>query len=323
MAGFDVSALAAAYGAKYSDGSKGLRDLNDRLYHTAKFDKLFNLVYTKLSVYEKGNTDINEVTQPFQLGWTPKGQLVFTPSKTPLQRVKIDWQGSSHELWASWVQFLRKEGVGEADQTMLLDYVLGLITKKHVEEMELKACFKGLYVAPTPGTAGPAENAIDGLRKRINDGVTATTISPIATGALAADPVDFVTQVEAFVELIDSTDRSSPMTIAMATEQHAKWRRGMRTKYNSQHMMVNELDQLIDRNNIKVAGFEAMSGSSMIWCTPEGNAEKAVNLYDTTNTSKTVFEFEQQDRQMKIWRDYAVAYHINRHDRFYVNDQSV
>ncbi len=323
MAGFDVSQLATAYGAKYADGSKDLQDLNQRLYHTAKFDQLFQLEYTRLTVYEKGNTDITEVTQPFQLGWTAKGTLEFTPSRSTLDRVKIDWQGSSHELWASWVQFLRQEGVQEADQTKLLDYVLDLIIKKHVEEMELQANFKGVLAAPTPGSAGAAANAINGVRKRLNDAVTAGTISPISTGALHSDPVDFVGQVEAYVEQIDSLDRSSDMTIAMAPEQYSKWRRGMRTKYNQQHLQVAELDQLIDYPHLKVAGFEAMRGSSIIWCTPKGNAIKAVNIYDTTNTNKTVFGFEQQDRQMKIWRDYAVAYHFNRHDRVYMNDQTV
>lgn len=321
LQGWDVSALNSAYGTKYADGSKSLRDLYDTIYGAAKFDSLFQLEYTTLSVYERAGVGMSSVAQAFQSGFTPKGTLTGVTSSSTLQRVKIDWKGGTYELWGSWLGFLRKEGLDEANQTMFLDFVINHLVKKYQEEMDLSAAYKGVYNAPTPGTAGNVGDSIDGVRKKINDFVSAGKITPISTGALQSDPVDFVTQVEAFVEGIPSKDRSSTMTLAMASEQYAKWRRGMRTKYNGQHLMVTELDQVIDHPNITVAGFDAMSSSSKIFCTPVGNAKKVVNTTDEGG-QRSHFHFEQEDRSAKIWYDSAIAYHFDDLSRVYVNDQT-
>ena len=40
------------------------------------------------------------------------------------------------------------------------------------EDMEMLAYFKGVYVAPTPGTAGNAADVMDGLKTIITTGLT-------------------------------------------------------------------------------------------------------------------------------------------------------
>jgi hypothetical protein len=65
----------------------------------------------------------------------------------------------------------------------------------------------GVYAAPANGVAGAAGTAMNGLRKVIRGyntgGRTNLGNGAIATGAFAADPVDWCTQVEEFVRAMD------------------------------------------------------------------------------------------------------------------------
>lgn len=321
-AAFTTTLLDNTYQANYHDGSKGLKDLHEKLYYGSEFDKMFSLQYTKLSVYDQGLVSSTEVTQAHQTAFTPKGGVEFKPSRSELERVKVDWTHSSDEIYGHWVGFLRKEGANEAEQTALISFILDIVAKQHVEDVELKACFKGVRIAPTPNVAGPASASLTGVRKKLNDGISATTITPITTGALATDAADFVTQIETFVETIPALDRNQQMTLAMDDALARRYRRGMRAKYNSQFLLVDELDKLIDNKNITVGGFQAMAGSSKIFCTPMENAVKAINVYDQ-NMAKARFNFQMDIRNLNVWMDYGMTYHFIDHGRVYCNEQAV
>lgn len=321
-AGVNAALLTAGFGSYYIDHGQNVKDLHEQLYHSALFDKQFHLVYTKQDVYDQANVVTSSVLQPWQKQFTPSGDLTFKPSRSPLQRVKIDWEHDSYELVGTYANFLRQEGGVPESQQKITPYVMAMIAKQHVQDVEMKACYKGVHQAPTPGVAGPAEDSIDGVRKKLNDAVSATTITPITTGAPSSDNVDFVGQIEAFVDQIDALDRSNPLTLNMSDTLARRFRRGMRVKYKDQGLDKSELSQLIDYPHITVLGQHAMSGSSKFFCTPAGNAVKAINVYDQTG-ARTRFQFLDGVRTVKAWLDYSMTYHFIDHSRVYTNDMTV
>lgn len=320
--GVSASLLNAEFGAHYIDGGQGVKDLHEQLYHGAKFDKQFALVYTRQDVYDQATVVTSEVTQPWQQGFTPSGDLTFKPSRSTLQRVKIDWQHDSYKLVGTYANFLRKEGGVPESQQPITAYVLNLIAKQHVQDVELKAAYKGVYAAPTTGVAGPASTSIDGVRKKLNDAITAGTITAITTGALATDPVDFVTQMEGWADQIDELDRSQKLVVNIDDALARRFRRGMRVKYKDNNLSKDELNQFIDYPNIVVEGQYAMSGSSKFFATPEGNAVKAINVYDQSG-ARNRFQFLDDVRLVKAWLDYSMTYHFIDHGRVYTNEQTV
>lgn len=320
--GVNAALLTAEFGAHYIDGGQSVKDLHEQLYHGAKFDKQFNLVYTRQDVYDQATVVTTEVTQPWQEGFTPAGDVTFKPSRSPLQRVKIDWKHDSYKLVGTYANFLRKEGGVAESQQPITAYVLDLIAKQHVQDVELQAAYKGEYASPTPGVAGPASTSIDGVRKKLNDAIIAGTITAISTGALASDPVDFVTQMESWADGIDSKDRSQPLVVNMDDALARRFRRGMRVKYKDNNLSKDELSQFIDYTNITVEGQHAMAGSSKFFATPAGNAVKAINVYDQSG-ARNRFQFLDDVRLVKAWLDYSMTYHFIDHSRVYTNEQTV
>jgi|GEM_PF-404456 hypothetical protein len=311
-----TTALNAAYQAEYRDGSKGLADLTQNLYESAEFDSLFTIDYTDLTVWEKAVSSSGNITQAFQLAFTPNGTFTFTPSKFPLFDIKVDLLLSSHDIKRSFVGFLHKNNKPQTDQEFIRYIISQHVTPQHIEDVEMHGAWDGVYVAPTPGTAGAVGAMMDGFRKYINDAVTATTITPIAVGAAPTDPEDYVDYIEEFAKSLPNPEKKTAMTIAMNLTAEERFREGMRIKYHT-YYRDGEADKgrVYVRPNLMVKGFAAMGDSEKIFCAPKSNLIKAVNM-----GQGPLFNFEQEDRTLKVFGDYMLAYGVWNHKRFYTND---
>ncbi len=316
-----TTTLDASFDAEYADNSKNLKDLQAKVFESSSFDELFTLEYTDLTTYRKALSTSNAVTQPFQLTWTPTTTFEFGPAEIPLFDIKIDLEFSSHAVKRSFVGFLHKTGQPQNAQ-LLTKYLLDeLVVPQHVEDVELNGCFSGAYATPTPGTPGAVGTMMDGVKTVINDAITATTITPIAIGAAPSDEVDFVDWVEEFAAGIDNRDVKKPMTIAMNNVNFRKFQAGMRAKYNMGWQTAKDLDQLYLFPQLQVKGYAAMGTSDKIFCTPKGNAVKPVNKGNSGNGM--MFGWEVEDRRLKVWTDYLMAYGFIDHSRVYTNDSDL
>lgn len=316
---FDIvtTQLESEYGAYYVQGSQNERNLYTQLFESAKFDELFEQELTDDTVHRDSLVTIGAVTQPFQLAWTPTGNSTFKPAPIPLFELKVDFEESSYKVEKTWAGFLHKEGLDESQQPLPVWLLEKLVVPRHIHDVELNGCFNGVYAAPTAGTPGAVGTMMNGVKKVINDGITATTISTIATGAPNADPVLWVGQVEAFVAGIDSKDRKTPMKLAMSEDLALRFKRGNRAKYNMQHNQLNELMAIADYPNIMVEGYAAMGSSTKIFCSPKSNSKMPVKK----NSQRSRFKFETVDRRLKAWTDYWKGYGFVDHSRVYTNDQ--
>jgi hypothetical protein len=311
----DVSALNTAFGSEYHDSSKGQQDLKTKLFETSRFDELFTIEYTDKSEWRKETGATGEVLQAYQDTFTDSGSLTFTPSKYSLDAVKIDWSHNYLTLkrgFNGWMTKVNEKPTSSA----LARYIVELLSKQFVEDVEKKACFLGVRVAPTPGTAGPAANAMDGFKQVINQGIAANTISPIAVGASPTDAEQYVEYIEDFCAGIQHTEWMTDMTVAMNLTNYLLYREGFRLKYN---LHYKDAEETVVRTHpaFKVQGYVAMGTSNKVFCSPKDKIYKVVNPGEREQLE---FHVENVDRKIKVWADIFMKYCIWDHERFYTND---
>lgn len=315
----NVTDIVTEFGAYYLNHGQGRKDLKQLLYFKSETDELFTRVNTEDNVIRQGSASMNRLLQPFQKTWSPTGEITFEAHTINLYGQKIDFQDYPDELYRSWLGFLGNNNLDRKTWPFVRYIIEKHIVPKSIEDYELNEVFAGSYLAPpTPGTAGAAGTAMDGIKKIINDGITATTITPIVTGAFSADPATFCGEIEAFVEAIDIRDRDRvPMTIAMSPVLALRYKKGKQAKYNVNYFQADDLMNLMHFPHIKVKGYQSHAGSEKIWCTPIENAICGVRGANKRN----ILRVENVDRQVKIYSDWDKGVGFILHERLYTNDQ--
>lgn len=314
----DVADLRTAFGSYYMDGGQSEKDLYTRLFWGQEIDELFEARYTEDTQIRAGLASLTGGPQPLQVAFTEKGTLSFTPQLISLYNIADNRSFYPHEVAADWIGFLGPKN-GQNELTCPLPKYLTehLVLPVFEEGMEILEAYAGVYAAPTPGTAGPDGTSMNGIKKVINLGIAATTITTISTGAIEADDEDFCEQVEAFAQGIETKDRKrSKMTIAMSITLHERYRRGKRAKYNSAWSQSSSLDTIEDSPNLMVKGYAALGSSQKFFCSPVANSRVGIKR----NDHQSKYQFEQQDRKIKMWTDFWKGYGWIDHSRVYTND---
>ena len=166
-----ATALVTAFGAYYLEEGQNMDRLKDALRQKSVTPMCCVPIITESDMYRSSNVALGEIVQSFQKGFTPKGDLTFTPNEIRLRNIKADITIDPDDVKGKWLGFLAS--LNEADRTQwpIVRYLL----EKHIatripHDMETQAYFKGVYAAPTVGTAGAASAALDGFKKLIDDG---------------------------------------------------------------------------------------------------------------------------------------------------------
>lgn len=311
-----ITEIVTEFGAYYINAGQGPRDITKVMNFKSETDELFTRVNTEDTVIRRGSSLMTRVLQPFQKGFTPTGTLTFKPHPVMLYPMKVDVEEYPDELVQSWLGFLADENVNRSEWPFVR-WWLQQVVEQEVEDYERNEVFGGEYAAPTAGTAGAAGTAMNGIKKLINDGITAATITPIATGAPNADNVLWVEQVEDFIDSIDERYRSQPMTLAMSVQNATKFKRGMREKYNMSYDQISDTLTVADYDNIKIKGYSSFKNSNKIFCTPKANALCGVKW------EKKTPGIEGEDRKVKMWYDYHKGIGFLLHELVFTNDQDL
>jgi hypothetical protein len=296
--------VVSEFGAYYLNHGQGRKDLAKILHYKAEFDELFTTTPTDDTVIRKGSALMGRLLQPFQKTWSPTGSVTFQAESIPLYKQKVDFQDYPDELEQTWLGFLADGNLDRKQWPFVKWLIEQHIVPRLVQDHELNEVYAGVYAAPgTPGTAGAVSTAMEGVRKIINDHITATRITPITTGALSTTPATFVAQVEAFADAISPLYRSQPMTIAMNFSQSVIFKRGMRAVYNTNYDQASSLMSVMDYPNLTIKGFHAMGNSGKLIATPKENAIRGVKNIKNLGS----LQVENVDRQVKIYNDFHVG----------------
>jgi hypothetical protein len=297
-----ITDVVAQFGAYYLNNGQNLSRLYELLRRATPTESMFSPINTNDTIWRAAKTLYARVVQPFQKAFTPLASVTFVPVEIKQFKIKVDAQEYPDDLEASWLGFLDGADIDRKAWPFVRWYVEQYLIPQIKQDIELLEIYQGVYVAPTNGTPGAAGTSMDGLKKTINGHINAGRITPIATGALAPNPDDFVDQMEEWADGIDKAYWSIPMVLGISEGNARKFLRGQERKYGK-NTGGGALGLTINNTNITLKGLPSHQHTDKFWCTPQANA---VMLRKRIENQAKV-EVENVDRLLKFFTDFSMG----------------
>lgn len=309
----EIADVVTQFGAYYQPQGQNLSTLKKLLYATSQTSALFANRPQESDYFRSVAAKTSSVLQAFQKAFTAKGTTTFEPNQFPLFHMKIDFSDYPDEFEGSYLGFIDPlDDLARANWPYVKWLIEQHILSAKEEDMEKFVAFLGVRATPTPGTAGLTLGSMDGLRKVIRGYNTAGRLylgnGPLVMDAIAADPKDFCTQVEDWVDSIDPTFRKTLKDICMSETLASRYKKGKRAKYGEN---VNYLSgttpadraTIEDYPSLSVTGLLSHEGSEMIWASPAMNRIRPLKKSKLAN----VFKVEEAKREVAIMTDWWEA----------------
>ncbi|GHE64900.1 IPT/TIG domain-containing protein [Roseivirga thermotolerans] len=294
-----ITDILAEFGAYYINQGQNMARLYTLLHAKSATDALLATTPTDDTVWRAAKASIGSVMQPFQKGWTPKGDPTMEPLAISQYRMKVDCEQYPDELKVSWLGFLADGNLDRKTWPFIRWFVEVLLLPKAKEEYELEAVWGGKRKEPTAGTAGEAYQVMDGLHIARNRAVLDGKTDPISLGAWDTDDKVLVQQFEEFVDGIPHKYKGAQMLIGVNETIQTRYLRGKRALYGKDTDFAGS-NLKIDYSNLTIVGLPSMKDSPAIWATPMGNARKLMK--ETANMSQ--IRIESVDRLVKLFTDW-------------------
>jgi hypothetical protein len=267
-----VADVITEYGAYYKNNRQNMNSLLRMQYNQTETTQYMTPALVDGTRWEAAKFTMGQILQPFQRGVTPAGSVTVKPVTWNLFHHKFDLVEFPDEIEATWLGFLADDSVNRKDWPFVR-WLAEQAIAKSIRDYELAEVYKGVYAAPTVGTAGPPGTSMNGIGKLLADQITAGNITPITLGALSTTATTFVDQVETFARSIIAQNEdyaAIPMNIFMSKVLAQRFAKGYREKYGNNTDFKGPGAQVID-TNFTVIGLSSMSGRSRIWTTPKEN----------------------------------------------------
>lgn len=179
--------------------------------------------------------DTTEMLQPYQKAWTPKGQVseLGRPLTTDLYKIDLEEDPRKYAK-DNYLIHLRQQRTNDPYYFVPYEqWVVDGILRRWAHDIAVSLMWTGSKAAVTPGTAGDAADVTDGYLATVDDLVTATTITPIATAAMTN--ANAVTVIEGFVDGILDTPAKAAATWYIHTSQATilKYQRSYRANFGA------------------------------------------------------------------------------------------
>ena len=269
-------------------------------------------VHTTDTIYQMANPIFSKLLQQFQKSFTAKGGVDFHPNEIQLRQCKVDQEVYPHDIEESWLGFLAGDSSRNIEQWPIVRYLLEeYIAQMIEEEKETDVAYKGVYAAPTSGSAGSGEHIFDGFHKLLQVGA-ADTDYPINVVS-DIDELDVDTafdQIEKFSKGIASQFSKHNIMIFVAPEFERAYLEGKRAKGFYNVTNDGQIGTRIDFTRHTVVGLESMAGTTDIWGTMPENMFHIMKRDDST----TNIDLQKSDRMVKILMDWweAVGFGCNK-----------
>lgn len=280
------------------------------------------------NTYSAPNATATEFFQPYQSGWTPKGGVAFDALETKLERQKVDHAITADDLdkfWEAWRVEWAEVGKDPKEWSFVRYFYENFLIPKATEEMAINS-WSGAYVVPTGaaiGVAQPASAMVTGLAKRFADAVTASRVTPIATGAFVATTM--VDQIETFCDAIPQPYRDLPAKIIMSSTNARLYTRDYRDKFGVGNGVMNPNNELrVDATNKQIVGTNLMDGSNRIFVLFDNPMLK--NYFWLSRSGFPSFPsirfYQSGVREIQMTMEGYRAYHWEYDEFVFINDQA-
>lgn len=301
----DVSEIVTAFGAYYLKGSQNEKRILGMLSQGLVTPSFCTPVKTDDTVFQLSRLTMGDIVQGFQKAFTPKNAAAFKPNELRLYQLKVDEEITPDDIEATWLGFLASASVSREDWPLikfLIEHPEQGIIAAINRDLETKEYGHGVYVEPTPGTAGITGKSMNGLIHLLQAGVNANTINHVDVGG-ALDANKIFDQVELFVDGISEEYQLVNMNVFMSPKWAKLYHRDKRAQgfYSfASETEVNKLSGKVDFTPQSVVGLPCLTGSNVIFATPKANL---IHL-TKKGTNKTKFKIEEYHRVVSILADW-------------------
>lgn len=303
----EIADIVSEYGAFYRKGSDNTKNLISLQKQETVTPSYATPIVTDDTVYRAPQTYMSEIVQAFQEKFTDKGVLTFKPNDIPTYKLKIDTSFYPDQLEETYLGFLTR--ITEADRAKwpFIKWFLEVhVLSQAKHDMETKAYGKGVYVAPTAGTAGTTAQSMNGLSKLITDGLAGTItphslMQPVSlTSAFSASTA--FDGIEEFVDNFDDVLEGKPMLIGLEPKALRWYFRDKRNTHGGDTNYDDNKAYTVDgMPNVKFAPMPSLAGTGIIFATPESNY-----IHITPKKKMNPIRVESSKREVSVlgdWRE--------------------
>lgn len=271
-------------------------------------------INTKDTIYQVANPIFAKLLQQYQRAFTNKGGVEFHPNEIQLRPLKVDDIFYPRDIEESWMGFLAGDSSRNPESWPIVRYLFEVYYQHAIEEeKELDAVYKGVYEAPTAGTAGTGSKTFDGFRELLITGAADEAYPINVTESGDIDELDETTafdQIERFSKRIASQFTHRNVVIFVAPQFERAYLEGKRAKGFYNVSTDGEFSTRIDFTRHTVVGVESMAGTTDIFATLPENIFH-LKKRDSQNGD---FDIQKQDRGVKVLMDWweAVGFGVNK-----------
>lgn len=277
--------------------------------------------------YVVENAEATEILQPYQGGFTPKGEVTHSEQSIRVRPVKLDMRFTEVQLakwWNSWMISRFDPEKDPMEWTFPRYIVEKELIPKFNDDLNTVA-WTGEYAAPTPGTAGDAVDSVDGFKKVIADAITAGSIpagNVITTTAITSSNAR--DKVELFLDSIPEVITAKGGRILMSPTLRRHYFRDYRGEFTQQAGPYSTDNSprkiLVDDYNVMLESVATMSGSGRMIFLPNGRD----NMVWVSRAGAPVypqFIFKAQSRVLEMYATIYRGYGFEYPQELYVNEQ--
>ncbi len=312
-AGLDITAINSELGAYWKVYQK---EIWRKLFTDLEFEKYMRKVPNVTDEYVVASSSNTEILQPFQKAWTPKGSVAFNARINKVRQLKVDYLlDNMDEIYRSYLAFMADETTERKNWPLVKYIVMNHIIPGMREELN-QISATGNYAAPTPGTAGAYLTSTDGILTIIADEITATNLTAITTGVIAQS--DALDKFETFNDSMPVKYRDMAGIIFCSATLARYYQRDYRANFGAFNAQDAKDNLKLDATKKVIVGLECFEGSQRMLFTPQNNLLCMYDKIDVPNS----FEFQAENRTVKILGDFKRGYGFGNLDEVFVNDQA-
>jgi hypothetical protein len=290
-----VTDIVKEYGAYYLNSGQNKSRLLHLLLFGRETTKIAREIKTDDTVYRLAESSVTSLVQAFQKGWTPKGDIKFTPNPISLYKMKVDLDLYPDDIEDNWLGFLASENQNRKDWPLIRYIMEEHLIKKIEEDLELKEYYHGVRTEPTAGTAGDTGKSMNGLKYLLENSakINCLTMDPLEA-SIIYDQIE-----EAYEQIAEEYQRVN-MLICVAPKWQRAFLKDKRAQGYYQITKPGDIDNTLDFSPAKVHGLPSMIGTDDLFITPR---ENLLHLTKKGRNSAN-FKVEESKRCVSIMTDW-------------------
>jgi hypothetical protein len=304
--------LVTQFGNYYVNEGQNMDRLKSALRQPAVTPSFAVPIIHDSDVYRTSKTALGSIVQQFQKAFTPKGDITFTPNEIRLRNLKVDLSLYPDDVKGKWIGFLQNLSVQERADWPIVRYMLEKeVVPQIPHDLEMSTYWKGVYTNPTAGTAGNAEDAMDGIRRLLNNGIADNSMRRI-TLTDAPTTANIFERIEEFAEKCALTNTALSgvrQRIYISPSWLRAYYRDKRNTHGADTNFSTTGINVIDfMPNVELVGLPSMEGADYIWATPVDNFVHLRKLGGMTTP-----KVEESKREVFLMLDWweALGFHYN------------